>query len=383
MRTLVRLAGLCGGFLLVAGAALPQQEAPPKPPLPDLVVARFSVPKRGDALILPVRLGDRTYQFLLDTGCSFTAVDTSLLPKEPLETVTVLAANGKMEPVPLHTCPPFWLGDMPLDTGAPVAGIDLRPLREVCGWPVYGLIGMNFLAGRVVQVNFDRGELTFYRWPPADAGAALPFELERHCPVVVGHVGDRRESFTVDTGAVGTGDVRREVFAALEKAGDLKVLGKSKAVVLNGTQEYRFGQGQRLALGEFAVQGPVLNEGSSYSMIGLGTLSRFVVTFDFRERKLYLKKGADYDRPGRWDLSGLRLVRRDGVTLVESVEAGGAAAARGVKPGDVLRQVGPTPAGQLSLFEIGTRLSIPNTTVRLAVARGTEERNIDLVLKQH
>jgi hypothetical protein len=379
MWALARLACLCG-VVIAAGAAFAQQETPPQPPLPNLLVARFPVPKHGDVLVVPVRIGAKTYQFLLDTGCTYSVVDLSLLPREPLETVKGTSASGKEEAIPLHRWPPAWLGDFPLDSGAPVGGVDLRKVREVTGYPIYGVIGMDFLGEHVVQVNFDKGDLRFYRWAPPDLGAALPIELKNNCPHVFGSVGRQRESFLVDTGKTGAFDLRREEFARMKKAGSLKVHGKCKATVLNDTVEFRYGQGKHLTLGEFTLREPLFSEGS-YSLLGLEALAQFVVTFDFPGKKLYLQKGANYHRPNRWNLSGLKLVRRDGVTLVDEVKKGSAAAARGVKSGDVIHKVGRTAAEELSLFEIYTKLSAPDTTVRLNVVRGTKKRSIDLPLR--
>jgi S1-C subfamily serine protease len=81
-------------------------------------------------------------------------------------------------------------------------------------------------------------------------------------------------------------------------------------------------------------------------------------------------------------LSGLQLARKDGVTLVDLVEDGSAAAAQGVKVGDVIRKVGSAEAGQLSLFEINTLFSAPDTVVRLGILRGQKRKTIDLPLRE-
>jgi hypothetical protein len=375
---LARLTCLVGGVVLAAGVASPQQQVPPPPP-PDPLIACYPVPKHGDMLVVPVRVGPKTYQFLVDTGCSYSAVDVALCPGEPSGTTKVVSASGKEESVPLYAWPPAWLGTLPLNTGGLVAAVNLRNVREVTGHPVYGIIGMDFLATVVMQVDFDRGELRLYRGVPRDAGAALPIEWEHNCPRVVGRLGGQTEAFVLDTGQAGALDLSREAFARLKKAGGLKLLGKNKAIVLNDTVEMRYGLGKKLTLGEYVIREPVIGE-SHNSRIGLRTLSRFVVTLDFSGKKLYLKKGHHYNTPNRWDLSGLVLVRRDGATLVEQVKKGSVAAAQGVRAGDAVVKVGPAAAERLTLFEMYTKFSTPNTTVRLHLVRGTRKRTVELDL---
>src|SRR4029077_3478902 len=53
-------------------------------------------------------------------------------------------------------------------------------------------------------------------------------------------------------------------------------------------------------------------EPESYDGLGVGYLSRYVVTLDFPRRRLFLQKGRHYDRADQCDQSGLTIVMRDG-----------------------------------------------------------------------
>src|SRR6185312_6973813 len=64
--------------------------------------------------------------------------------------------------------------------------------------------------------------------------------------------------------------------------------------------------------------------------LGVGYLSRYVVTVDFPHHRLFLKQGRAYDRVDRVDHSGITIARRDGHVEVYRVWAGSPAADAGV-----------------------------------------------------
>jgi len=49
-------------------------------------------------------------------------------------------------------------------------------------------------------------------------------------------------------------------------------------------------------------------------------LSRHIVTFEFQNKRIYLKKGEDFKKIDETDMSGLHLLRISNQTLVYSVD---------------------------------------------------------------
>ncbi len=67
---------------------------------------------------------------------------------------------------------------------------------------------------------------------------------------------------------------------------------------------------------------------------------------------MYLRPGANIAKPDLWGSSGLHLLRRNGSPVVDYIDARSPGEKAGMKPGDVLLQVGDVPAGTGSLFEL-------------------------------
>ena len=91
-----------------------------------------------------------------------------------------------------------------------------------------------------------------------------------------------------------------ETFSLVRK-GRLRKIAKIQRVSFSGPKSRLLFQGAALRIGEFAVQSPIFSEsyGEMPNKLSLGFWSRFVATFDFPVRKVYLRKAANFGRPGR------------------------------------------------------------------------------------
>jgi hypothetical protein len=148
---------------------------------------------------------------------------------------------------------------------------------------------------------------------------------------------------------------------------------------LGRTRQSKEGRAGRLTVGDFAIANPVFAT-SDYNMLSLGFLARFVVTFDFPHRTMYLKKGRRFDGPDRWDRSGLHLIRTAGKTIIHSVDKDSPAAAGGLRAEDVVVRVADRQAEQATLFQLRNLLCRADKEVRLAVQRGDQQIQTTLVL---
>ena len=108
---------------------------------------------------------------------------------------------------------------------------------------------------------------------------------------------------------------------------------------------------------------------TSYSMIGLGMLSRHVVTLDFPGRRMHLRRGLRFGVPDQQDLSGLHLLFRDGQIVVDSVDAGSQAERQGLRAGDQILTADNVPGSAEWLFTIRERLSKPSHEVVVVYRR--------------
>lgn len=349
-----------------------------------LVLERFKIHRHGDALLVPVTFKEKEYTFVIDTGASHTVYDISLPLGAVKDKLKVDSAGGPVV-VSIFAGQTSSLGKLKIEPGEFSPGIDLAKIREVSGYPIYGVLGMDFLNKHVVQIDFDEGELVFLKKARPGAGTAFPLEVSQMKPLLKVKLHDKGDDgreldFLIDTGSVGlgSGGLKKELVAELEKQGGLRVVGQTLTETAKGTTTNRLVQQKKTSLGDFVMADAVFSEGR-HNLIGLGFLSRFKVTFDFPGQTLHLEKGKRFEDPDRWDLSGLHLVRKEGRTVVHSVDKESPAASSGIKAGDVLVQAAGKATQPMSLFELRRLFCEPGGKIGLVVQR--QEQRLDVAVE--
>ena len=150
--------------LLVLGCGVPSAVSPgtPSETAPGEVSFKLAGPNEA-ALIVPVKInGKGPYDFVLDTGATFTCVDRTLadelkLPdwSGPLGSVVITGDDGQMGFVKI---------DM-LEVGATAKASELVACKldlsrmQPPGFEIKGLVGLNFLKSYRVTIDFERKSL--------------------------------------------------------------------------------------------------------------------------------------------------------------------------------------------------------------------------------
>jgi hypothetical protein len=351
----------------------------------DPVLARFPIATDGDLLLVPVTLKGRNYRFLLDTGATNTIYDSSLrqLLGDAVGTAAVETVDRRLS-VPAFKAPDARLGKLRLAGDSPVLCADLRSVRDASGHEVSGVVGMDFLRRHVFRLDPDRGEVLFLASPGPEPGKRVPVALAGGCPEVEALLPGLQapEWFQVDTGCVGlgTGDLTGPTFDALAAAGTLRTVGDSAYQAMTGAGVERRGRLASLTVAGNHHKALLFGE-SRVNCLGVNYWTRYVVTFDFANEVLYLKKCRQYDKPDVQDLSGLVLNRVGGTTLVKSVHQGSPGDAAGVRPGDVIAKVGNKDAGALRLQELHLLLCSQGKRVAVILRRRDKEVRANLTLR--
>lgn len=150
--------------LLAAGCGLQGTVSPgsPSEAVPGEVSFKLAGPNEA-ALIVPVKInGKGPYDFVLDTGATFTCVDRALadelkLPdwSGPLGTVVITGGDGQMGFVKIDT---LEVGDTARATELVGCKLDLTRMQPP-GFGIKGLVGLNFLKSYHVTIDFERKAL--------------------------------------------------------------------------------------------------------------------------------------------------------------------------------------------------------------------------------
>ncbi len=369
-----------------ASAADEPQTADVRPGLE--VLETFSVSRNGDYLCLPVRLPklERAALFLVDTGAETSAFDVSLKGDlgKPNGKVRLAGPQGHIE-AEVFEVGQATVGELPMQGVSNVVALDLTELRRATGHDVRGILGMDFLRHHTFQVDFDGGKLTFLNvTDPAVADLGKPvrvFLFDTNTPVVAGAASlDHMDRFVVDTAATLTGVLSPKLFDELVDQGKLTKLTENKILTVSGSTRVAIGRNEFLGLKKFIVPKPVVGRGDT-NYFGLGFWSRFVTTFDFPNKTIYLKKGKRFAEIDLHNWTGLSLVREDGVVKVRSVNSNSPASAAGIEISDRLLKLADVPAEGLSLFEIRRQMMLRSERLRITIAQKGKPRTVVLTAK--
>jgi hypothetical protein len=287
----------------------------------------------------------------------------------------------------LYNPPPAFLRGIPLCKDRLVIGMDFSKLREVVGTDFLGVLGIDFLQDHVWRVDFDEGKLFILKTAPGKNGNRYPLgKGDDGCPTLIVQMGDwGSEAFHIDTGAVARESAvfKSSFFEFLNVMGRLTLLRGTLHEGASGTRVTRTCTGLPLNVGDFRISNAVFGETQHENAIGLGFLARFVVTFDFPNQSLYLEKGRAFDRPDKLDASGMHLVRREGKTIVFSIDKGSAAEKLAIMAGDIIATIGTLPAAEKSMFEIRRQLCEAGQTIPLTIQRGDQTLHVSVELKKY
>ena len=376
--------------VILAGSCplLSKAEESPSGIDPSLIIEQVDVANDGDVLMVPVEVFGQSEFFILDTGSPLMRYDKSLRRHlgTPTNSVNTSSPKGK-ELLELFDSPQAQVGGVSLQTDLPVSCRDLSGLKHICLEPVRGIIGMGALQRLVLQMDFDSGKLLFLKSVPEDVG--IPFQISQRRPTPTVQVeieGHGREEFAIDTGAAAeeAGTLNADLALALARKEIASESGAYKLASDNSPNSplHRSLRIRGLRLGPYQMIDVPMSVGGSKgpNVLGMGFWSRFIVTFDFPNKMLYLKKAKHFDRPFRSNLGGLIFWREDGEVVVDAVLADGPSAKSGIQPKDILVEVGDHEARSTRLYTLYKAFGVPNSTVHVKLKRGNDLVEIDVKL---
>ena len=351
------------------------------------ILAEFTIEKSGDFILLPVDFKGKEYSFMLDTGCSHTVFDSSL--KHELGDVKRiergLTAGGLMA-LELFDAPEAFLGPFNMQDCGEIFCSDFRMLSYIQGKRISGVIGMNFLRKYVVQIDFDKGVLSFLR-PMRGQNPDWGEELEINynslgVPHVMGNINDGiKVNFVIDTGDNSSGALGGKIFDDIISRKKIKT-SETLVETASGTIRLRETRITNLRAGSFEYQDLIFCEGF-FSCLGLSFLSRHLVTLDFQNNRIYLKKGNDFKKNDEADMSGLHLFRISNKTIVHSVDEGSPAQKAGIESKDVILKIGDKDVNEYEMWELrDLKRSGDKRKIAMTIKRGNDIKEISFLLEK-
>jgi hypothetical protein len=338
-------------------------------------------------LFVPVRFGPRTCDFILDTGCTGTILDVSFRPQlgEPRGRGRVSGLGNPMTAqffaAPHGSTGPFNLADC-----SQVACADLKGFAQVMGREVSGVLGMDVLKKHILRIDFDEGRIALLDNEQGDRQMwGLEFPITYN-PMKMPQIrlvvdGQLEQDFIVDTGCETSGALTKDSFRLVVAKGHLKPVDTSMAAFA-GVVESGQVRVDRVTAGPFEYHGLIFSEAKG-SLLGLGFLSRHVVTFDFPHDRLYLKRAKGFDTPDEAGMCGVSIVRSEGRTVVSEVYKNEAAAKAGIQVGDVILKLNGQDVNAYERWEIRDLMrSGHGKEITITIQRGDEMKDVKVVLER-
>lgn len=279
---------------------------------------------------------------------------------------------------------------------------DVAPLREldaVEGTRIDGLLGFELFSRFVVQLDYAGGTITLIdpkHFDAATAGTPIRFRFHEQIPEVSGTFEGRAARFDIDTGArfelaLFRPFVERYHLRASHPHGMDAVIGWG----FGGASRAYVTRAPEVTIGPVVVRDVItdmstearggFSSANHQGNIGGGLLKRFIVTFDYAHRTMYLRAPRRptpdtgvFDEAGMWINESAQ-----GFTIVD-VTRGGPAAVAGLRPGDIIVAVDGRRARDMKLYALRQRLrdAVPGTRVDFRVLKGNGVQEVTVTLRE-
>lgn len=329
---------------------------------------------------------------VLDSGAGITVVDKALADRLGIvgdQEITAQGVGGARS-VKLAENVTIRLGSVTL---APmtVAILDLEEVHQKLGRRMPVILGKELFHAHPVTIDYAARRVIVHDpdhfVAPAGATSVPTKSIEQGHVAIEAQLEDLPSAwFMVDTGSGGSVDFHVPYVAANSLLQRYPRQGAQQASGVGGSHVERVVVARSFKLGgqtfrsvpvALATEGEgAFAASSSSGTIGAGLLSRFVITFDLANDRMFFEPGKDAGAPFEKDRLGLSCDVRDGATRVDFVAPGSPAAESGFVVGDEITAVDGVA---LSGKELMTRLrdarhGTAGTLVQLTLRHGAVRR---------
>lgn len=338
-------------------------------------------------LFIPLRIGGKDYQAVVDTGATLSVLDLSLRQHLGPRSGSGKTKTDNMDvDVELYAPPTAQIGLLAFTSG-PVVCHDLTSLCEACGKKFHAIIGLDFLTNWIVTVDFDNGRIDFMApgtSRDAQRGESIPFVYgpPGNMFILVTAGKNIRVPIEIDTGFAGAVHLEESLFSKLVETRDLRITGNEQAMTLSGLCRSRGGRLTQLSVGPFKHEDLRLSTGKQ-NKLGLDYLRRYRVTIDFPNQRLYLAKGKQFTEADGGNTCGMGILYRSVGIEVEYVDENGPAYPAGVREKDVIIELCGKRVSELKSSEVDDLLTREGKPVRMMVLRGGQRVEMTFTPKEY
>jgi PDZ domain/Aspartyl protease len=349
-------------------------------------LAQDSIPIKivGGAVLVPVKINDRTLNFLLDTGSSRSVIDPVTAANLGLVSVGAQRIQKSFRDlvVDITEVNTLTIGKQEF-TRAPLDELILAPVSRALGTAVDGVLGSDILQQLIFKLCYSKNTLLI--GPLSKLGTlGKPTPLrhsEKQFFVSVTLISVPTQ-LVLDTGTNST-NLSWKTWERLARIWTPKQIVEGIARAGNPTSQAILVCLPRLQLGSDVLLDQVVraqqqSDAGAFSskdfggILGSDVLQQFEVTFDLKNSRIFLRPDNLYKRePYRYVTIGIQIASNgQGGLEIMSIWKDSPAARAGLQQGDVLKEVNGKPVETFTAQQISTMLDAKEgTEIKLSVER--------------
>lgn len=302
----------------------------------------------SNLIVFPMKINGKELNFILDSGVGSTIL-FNLNPSDSLNLKNVkkikLQGLGKEEPVDAFLSYGNELSITNIISNNQKVYVifnDSFDLSSKLGLTIHGIIGYQLFKNFTIRINYSTKKITFFKpdlyvYKPCKNCATFPLEFNMMKPfinvaVVLKEAPEKivNVKLLIDSGGSDAmwlfENSHPDIVTPKNYFHDF--LGEGLSGAIHGKRTII----ESLIIGKFILKNPTVSYPDSISVshalkfkerngsLGGSILKRFIVTFDYKNNRLILKKGGKFKDPFRYNMSGIELVY-NGKVLVKEQEA--------------------------------------------------------------
>ncbi len=266
-----------------------------------------------DSIVVEAKVNGRgPFSMILDTGVNPSVIDRSTAQEIGLRVSAQGeqgSGTGKEGNLSYETSLPLVeLGGLKAEKVEALA-TDLSKMSAAFGKPLQGVLGYSLLKDRVVQFDYPKRVVRFYRRTPYaraeqsrndPRNTTLPFIFRDDILVKNILVDGEKVIATFDTGSNNTFQLTPAAIARVGLEKDVSKAQPTHSAGFNGTAENRTGKVRSITIGGIYLREPAVvfySKGAGYDdaawalRIGNGFFKDFVMTVDYQNQLITLERG--------------------------------------------------------------------------------------------
>jgi predicted aspartyl protease len=388
------VAGPCAGLRVSNGPAAARQANRPKAHETNRIKAEMPIQTAGEGVAFFSGTVNSTGQleFLLDTGGAGSSLEREVADRLGVRIERGQASVAGNAALEVGVIPSATIGVQTTSfTAENLMVAALRPLEPFFGRRIDGILGGDWMAQHVVELDYEKGLMRLYdptEFRYEGRGERLPLAVVRGIPfvdlkVTLPNGKSLWGHFLVDSGGGGMAvHVYMKVAASSGLAEGLSRIEETGHGIGGATARFAV-RGAEVEIGKYRLKKPVVivtqAEGglradpTSSGLVGMDLLRRFKVTFDYSRGRMYLEPNRRLHDPFVYNTTGMGLRAappRFSKFTVSSVREGSPAKEAGLEPGDELRQIDGHDVSEMTIEAIRGTLRTAGQTHKLTVSRG-------------